>query len=106
MKHIIKDAIIDGYLKIWDIGGTIPIGSKKYDGKIGLSDLEEYFKWLNVSMITSFSLLILSILFAVFSVTFHWYSEIISITPYLIFVSPMAFYILTLIKDRIYEFKS
>lgn len=56
-SKILKDAIVDGYFKTFDLGNQYSIGRAKYKD-LDVTDMLFYFKWIGISMTVTFLLML------------------------------------------------
>lgn len=100
-REIYKRAIVDGYLKIFDLMGNQPFGRTKYKD-FKYEELMTYYKLFDVSMIVSFLLVVCSMILIVYSIA----ADSIVSTPmalffYFVVFSPMFYNIIRCIKGLI-----
>lgn len=89
---ILKDAIVDGYFKTFDLGNRYSIGRASHDD-FSIEDMLSYYKYLGIMMIVTFitmlSLVSSIIYFASIGNELLMY---ISLGIYLVILFPMIFF--------------
>ncbi len=100
----IKNAIIDGYFKTFDLFGAVPIGKQKYL-KMTSEQITEYYKFFGGTMIITFGMVIGNILLLAYSIQPDtWVNTVYVLITYFIIMSPLLWQLIIGIKDLIYEF--